>query len=58
MERKQTALRTLIPKLNNVAFERSFNDGIDREVTPSADYVQLGKKQNGKWEKGFSDSNV
>jgi outer membrane receptor protein involved in Fe transport len=38
-------------KLNNVAFERSFNDGIDREVTLQLDYVQpLGKKA--KWEMG------
>jgi outer membrane receptor protein involved in Fe transport len=38
-------------KLNDVAFERSYNDGIDREVTLQLDYVQpLGKKV--KWELG------
>lgn len=36
---------------NGVAFERSFNDGIDREVTFQLDYVQpLTKKA--KWEMG------
>jgi outer membrane receptor protein involved in Fe transport len=38
-------------KLNDVAFEQSYNDGIDREVTLQLDYVQpLGKKA--KWELG------
>jgi hypothetical protein len=48
MERKQTALRTMF--LNNVAFERSFNDGIDREVNPSAGHAAAWKKA--KWEMG------